>query len=372
MSRFGLKNKETSFGSEQRIMLFLSILILIGLVVLFSASSFVAYQNKNFNNNPYFFLLKQSVFLIIGVFLLLVMRKFDYKKLNTLGFAMMALSTLLLILVLFIGKEINGARRWLNFGLAFQPSEFTEIAIMVFLSSFLSDYEYKRRTNAQLITALSICFIQVILILMQPNFSTAFLICIFIVVMLLMSDINKKIILYLSAPASAFVIFMFFRFQHTVSRLNMFLGRSEVKEQIENSMLAVANGGIMGQGLGLGKFKLLFIPEVYSDYIFTIIAEELGLWGSVLVIAAYLFLFKEGLDISKRTVSQFGKMLAFSISFLIFLKALIHISISVRLMPSTGLVLPFISYGGSGMLMNLVIMGILLNIAKQLPADEKA
>jgi len=191
-------------------------------------------------------------------------------------------------------------------------------------------------------------------------------------VILMMSDIDKKIIGWLSIPASAVIIFMFFRFQHTISRLNMFFGKSEVKDQIENSMLAVANGGIMGQGLGLGKFKLLFIPEVYSDYIFTIIAEEAGLIGSIVVITIYLFLFKEGLDISKKTISQFGKMLAFAISFLIFFKELIHIAISVRLLPSTGLVLPFISYGGTGMIMNLFIMGILLNITKQLPPDEKA
>jgi len=260
----------------------------------------------------------------------------------------------------------------LNLGIAFQPSELTEIAIMIFLCSFLSDYEYKKRTNAQLAVVLAICFIQVVLILLQPNFSTALLICGFMFVILMMSDIDKKIIGWLSIPASAVIIFMFFRFQHTISRLNMFFGKSEVKDQIENSMLAVANGGIMGQGLGLGKFKLLFIPEFYSDYIFTIIAEEAGLIGSIVVITIYLFLFKEGLDISKKTISQFGKMLAFAISFLIFFKALIHIAISVRLLPSTGLVLPFISYGGTGMIMNLFIMGILLNITKQLPPDEKA
>ena len=128
--------------------------------------------------------------------------------------------------------------------------------------------------------------------------------------------------------------------------------------------MAIANGGFFGQGIGMGKFKLFFIPEVHSDFIFTTIAEEFGFIGCIILIGAFLLFLKTGIDVAKNSYSTFSKVLAFGITFIIFTKAITHIAISLKIAPTTGLVLPFISYGGSAMIFNLAMIGILMNIAR--------
>lgn len=350
-------------NSERKIILFTAILVLYGIVILFSASSFIAYQNRNFNNDPYFFLRKQIIHIMIGVAGLVFFRLLNYKYLKPASYIAMGISILLLIAVLFIGPQINGARRWLKLAvITIQPSDVAEFAIIVFLSALLS--EIRKRGIKTIIVSLSLVLASILLIMIEPNISSAMILGMMIFIMLYISDIDRKYIYGIIAIVAIAGLVAIPQYKHAMMRLSSFLNRNPDSVQLQSSILALGNGGILGEGIGLGKVKLLFIPEAYSDFIFSIIGEELGFFGSISIIMLYLALFYEGLKVARNTYQPFGKFLAFAISFALFFKALVHIGISVKLLPTTGLVLPFISYGGSSMIISMSLIGILLNIAR--------
>lgn len=348
---------------EQKIFMLVLILLLIGMIMLFSSSSFIAYQNKNFNNDPFFFFRKQLIYIVLGIICMFIAKSIPLAFIKRSSVFLMLASTVLLIAVLFLGPEINGARRWLKIGVfTFQPSEFAELSIIIFLSSLIADI--KRIPKKSLITSIIINFIVIVLIFFEPNISTAILLGIITFTMLMISEIPKS---YAFIPLSALAVTgaaFIPRYAYAIRRIMSYLNRGPISPQTQASLLAMGNGGILGEGLGLGKLKLLFIPEAYSDFIFSIIGEELGFLGALIIVIIFFWLFYEGINVSKRAYSPFNKILAFGISFLIFFKALIHISISLKILPTTGLGLPFISYGGSSILMNMIAIGLLINVAK--------
>ncbi len=350
-------------SSEKKILLFTIILILYGIVILFSASSFIAYQNKNFNNDPYFFLKKQIFHIMLGVIALVFFRAFNYKYLKPASYIGIGIAIALLIIVLIAGPQINGARRWLKFAfITIQPSDIAELSIIMFLSALLS--EIRKKSIKRIFISLSLILLSVLLIMIEPNISSAMILGVMIFILLYISDIDRKYIFILLGIIALAGIIAIPQYKHAMVRLSSFLNKNPDSVQLQSSILALGNGGILGEGIGLGKVKLLFIPEAYSDFIFSIIGEELGFLGSISIIFLYFVLFYEGLKVARRAYQPFGKFLAFAISFAIFFKALVHIAISVKLLPTTGLVLPFISYGGSSIIISMSLIGILLNIAR--------
>ncbi len=345
------------------IILIFLFLLFFGIIILFSASSFIAFQNKNFGNDPYYFFKKQLLHLFIGIIALIIAYKFKLEHLHKVGRISMFFSTILLILVLLIGKDINGARRWLHFGLTFQPSDIAEISMIIFLSTFFADIKSKK--PQQIILVLIWSFINVSLILIEPNISTAAVFTVYIFVIMIVSDINKKYIYSTMLVFVPVIIIAILKYQHAINRIIGFLNPAHESVQTQSSLLALGNGGFFGAGPGLGKIKLLYLPEAYSDFIFAIIGEEFGLIGSLLIMSLFFILFHQGIKLAMKTVEMRQKLLAFSISFIIFFKAMIHIGISVKLLPTTGIGLPFFSYGGSSLIITLTLIGLLLNISNE-------
>lgn len=348
--------------TEQQIFIVVVVLLLIGIIMLFSASSFIAYQNKNFNNDPFFFFKKQLFFIFIGMICLFIAKSIPLNFIKRMSPLIVVVSLMLLILVLIIGKEINGARRWFSiFSVTFQPSELAELSMIIFMARIVPEirnFSVKQQAVAGLMIAMTLFFIFI-----EPNISSALIMGFFIFIMLLMSDIPKRFILVPAMFFGGTGLAMTTRYSHAMSRILSFIGKDPLSSQTEASLLAIGSGGLLGEGLGMGKLKLLYIPEAYSDFIFSIIGEELGFMGSLMIIVLYFFFFFTGMNVAKRSYAPFHKMLAFGITFFIILKAFIHISISLKLLPTTGLGLPFISYGGSSIIMNMIAVGLLINIA---------
>ncbi|MDY6787930.1 MAG: FtsW/RodA/SpoVE family cell cycle protein [candidate division WOR-3 bacterium] len=348
---------------ERWIMMITAALIMIGLIMLFSASSFIAYQNSLFNNNPYFFLKRQFFHMIIGIFAFFTAKSLPLTFLKRIGLPLVIISLILLVLVLIIGERTNGAKRWLDIGIiSFQPSVVAEFSLILFISSFASSFRgFSIRKKW---AYLALAFTPVPLILFEPNISTAVIMAGFIIIILFISGIEKKFYISPLAVMGLTLFVMIPKYSYAVSRISSFMGSNPDHTQTEASLLAFGSGGFFGEGIGLGRLKLLFIPEAYSDFIFSIIGEELGLIGALLVLGAFIFLLYQGLMVAKNTYSPFGKILAFSISLFIFLKALLHMAISVKLLPTTGIGLPFISYGGTSLIINMALIGILIRIAQ--------
>jgi len=351
--------------NNRKIFIIVSILVLFGIFTLFNASSFIASQLDRCNHNPFYYVIKQMIAICIGIFFMLAANKIDLNLLKKFALPGLFLSILLLIIVLLFGKEINGARRWLDLGIiSFQPSEVAEFFILIYLSTFISSNKVEKKSHKKIVAVLVLCITVIILIAVEPNISTAILITVFVIVLLNLSDIPRGYIFSMGAFLVIGLLLMLPRYVYAIRRLKIFAGIVH-SEQAENSILAIVNGGFLGQGVGMGKFKLFFIPEVHSDFIFTTIAEEFGFIGSVILIGAFLLFLKSGIDVAKNTYSTFLKVLAFGITFIIFSKAMIHIAVSLNIAPATGLVLPFISYGGTAMLFNLIMVGLLMNIARE-------
>ncbi len=349
--------------TEQQIFIIVMILLLIGMIMLFSSSSFIAYQNKNFNNDPFYFFRRQFIFIIIGIVCLFIAKSIPLQFLKRIAPLLIIISIILLFTVLLAGKEINGARRWFKILIfTFQPSELAEISMIIFLARIIPDI---RNNSPKQFAVIFIMIVSVLgLIFVEPNISSALLMGFFVFIMFLMSDISKKYILIPVLSIAGIGAAMIPRYSHAMARLMSFVNKSPVSQQTQASILAMGNGGFLGEGLGMGKLKLLYIPEAYSDFIFSIIGEELGFLGGLIIILVFFFFFYTGMNVAKRAYSPFNKMLAYGITFFIVMKAFIHIAISLKLLPTTGLGLPFISYGGSSILMNMIAVGLLINIAK--------
>ncbi|MDI6700563.1 MAG: FtsW/RodA/SpoVE family cell cycle protein [bacterium] len=339
------------------------ILLIFGLVMLTSATTFLSYQNKYFKNNPYYFLTKQLIWIFLGIIVGIIFSNIDLRKIKEDKYLfLMILSIILLIAVLFT-KPVNGARRWFRlFGISFQPSELAEVSMILYLSKKFSNIKDQK----DIIVPIFLSFIVIGLIVLEPNISCALTLMIILTVIMIYSAVPAGYIISILILGGILSPVIITKYPHALIRIKMFFNNAPNNSQISNSVLAIANGGLLGRGLGAGQMKLLFIPEIQSDFIFATIAEETGFLGSVTIILIYVILFKLGKDISKKNlyVNRFFYILAFSISFTLFIKAMLHISICLQMFPSTGVTLPFISYGGTSMLMNLTMLGILANIER--------
>ncbi|MDD3803370.1 MAG: FtsW/RodA/SpoVE family cell cycle protein [bacterium] len=352
-------------SEDKRILILVIVLVLSGLFILFNASSFMASQMKSCHNDPFHYVKKQIVGILIGGAFLYFLYIFKLEYLKKLALPLIIISLFLLILVLAVGKQINGARRWIDLGITnFQPSEMAEFSLLIYISAFISSYKSFNKSHAKIIGLLVLSFLIILLIAIEPNVSTAILVFFFVISLLAISDIPRGYVITMGAAALFTIPVFILKYSHAMARIRMLFGSSS-SEQCENSILAVANGGLLGEGIGMGKFKLFFIPEVHSDFIFTTIAEEMGFIGSMILISLFILFLKMGIDVAKSSYNSFHKALAYGVSIMIFTKAIVHIAISLKLAPATGLVLPFISYGGSAMIFNLGMVGILMNIARE-------
>jgi cell division protein FtsW len=345
------------------------ILICIGIVMIYSASSIYAWEKYQ---DSFFFLKRHISFIALGILLTFLVMSVDYRKFRRFAKPVLILSLLLLVLVLIpgIGREISGARRWFRFKLiSFQPSELAILAIIIYLADFIHRKGDMVRTLWKgFVPQMLVLGLMVLLILMQPDLGTALAIGIVVFIMLFIAGVRLTYLLSLilaSLPLLYILIFSVpYRRMRIITFLNPWLDPKGSGFQIIQSQISLGSGGILGVGLGHSKQKLFYLPAAHTDFIFSIIGEELGLLGTIAVIILFIIFIQQGLKIVKNAPDKFGYFLSLGLVLMVSLKAIINIGVSCGIFPTKGLPLPFISYGGSSFIFDMVSVGILMNIAR--------
>jgi len=345
------------------------ILICIGVVMIYSSSSIYAWERYK---DSFFFLKRHLIFLFIGSILTFFVMIMDYRKLREYTKPLLLLSIILLVLVLIpgIGREVSGARRWFRFKfLSFQPSELANLAVIIYVSDFIARkgtlIKQFLRGFLPPICVLGFC---ALLILMQPDLGTSVSLAVVVFIMLFIAGARVRYLLSLilaSLPALYILIFSVpYRRARILAFINPWLDPKGSGFQIIQSQIALGSGGVFGVGLGHSRQKLFYLPAAHTDFIFSIIGEELGLVGTIGVIILFILFIQQGLKIIKNATDKFGYFLALGLVLMITFKAVINIGVSCGILPTKGLPLPFISYGGSSFIFDLISVGILINIAR--------
>ena len=345
------------------------ILICIGIVMIYSASSIYAWEKYQ---DSFFFLKRHISFLFLGILLAFLVMSVDYRKFRIFAKPLLIFSVLLLVLVLIpgIGREISGARRWLRFKfISFQPSELAILAIIIYLADFIHRKGDMIRTLWRgFVPQMLVLGLTVLLILIQPDLGTALTVVIVVFIILFVAGVRLTYLLSLilaSLPLLYILIFSVpYRRMRITAFLNPWLDPKGSGFQMIQSQISLGSGGIFGVGLGHSKQKLFYLPAAHTDFIFSIIGEELGLIGTIAVIALFIIFIQQGLKIVKNAPDKFGYFLSLGLVSMISLKAIINIGVSCGIFPTKGLPLPFISYGGSSFIFDMVSVGILMNIAR--------
>ncbi len=350
------------------------ILVFVGLVMIFSASAVMA---KERFGSAYEFLLKQLLWAVAGFVVMIVAMKIDYKRLNhpALVFVSLGLTTLFLISVFFLDRA-HGTHRWFRLGpVSFQPSEFAKPAIIFFLAWFLAGKLQEAKPNFMddwrntLVPAIAPTVAFLALIVFQPDLGTAIACAGITACILFVAGIRLRYFGYALAASILPLYFLIFHVAYRRDRILAFLNPYADPQgrgfHMIQSLIAVSTGGITGLGLMEGRQKLFYLPEPHTDFIFAVTAEELGLVGALAVIILFAIFLWRGTRVALRTSDPFGRFLAVGITSMITLQAFINISVVLGLMPTKGIPLPFVSYGGSSLFVTLACVGVLLNITKQ-------
>lgn len=340
------------------------ILVTLGVLVLASASS-VKYDNASY------FWVRQLIWLAIAFCAAAVTARLDYHHYQKLVFPIVAVSLLLLVLVRIpgIGSNINGSWRWLRLGpVNVQPSEFSKIAVIMLFAWWLARNQRRIdefRRGILVPFGMLGCF--AMLIVIEPDFGTTMLVSTVAVSMMFLGGASIAPLLSIGLVGLLGVLIMIFQNPERMSRILAFLDPQKYEQdkawQLINSLRAFAGGDMKGVGFGNSMQKYHYLPEAHTDFIFPIIGEELGLVASLSVVAMYLLLFILGLRIALNAKDDFGRLLAYGITLMITIQALINFAVVTGCVPTKGLALPFISYGGSSLLVSGIMIGILVNIA---------
>ncbi|MGC5325613.1 stage V sporulation protein E [Brevibacillus sp. SYSU BS000544] len=340
----------------------------IGIVMVYSASAVYAYHT--FEGDSYYFSKRQFIFAILGIASMYVMMNVDYwvwKKWAKTGFIV---SLALLVLVLIIGKEVNGAKSWLGLGsFGIQPGEFAKFGVAAFLAMWLSDNQKKivlfQKGLAPALAIPSACFA---LIMLQPDLGTGTVLMGMSILMIFVAGARISHFVGLGLLGVAGFAGLIISAPYRIARITAFLDPWEDPlgkgYQIIQSLYAIGPGGLLGLGLGQSRQKFSYLPEPYNDFIFSIVAEELGFIGGSLVLLLFLLLVWRGMRVAITAPDLFGSLLALGIVGMIAIQVLINVGVVTGMFPVTGITLPFLSYGGSSLTLMLTGVGILLNISR--------
>jgi len=345
-------------------------LVGIGIVMVYSTSAIIAGDRFG---DPYYFLKRQAVYAGVGFALLILMTLFSYQALKRLAYPILALSILLLAAVLVpgIGHRAGGASRWLRIlSFSFQPSEFAKLGLIVFLAYFLAKKEEKIRSfSFAFLPTLLFSGVVVGLIMKEPDFGAAVFLVTMVFLLLFVSGARVTYILgsvLMAVPVAYYLVTnVGYRYRRLMSFVRPWDDPSGTSFQIIQSFLSFGSGGLFGVGLGEGRQKLFFLPAPHTDFIFSVIGEELGLVGALVVVLLFLILAVRGTTIALALEDRFAVYLALGITLMISLQAVINMGVVLGLLPTKGLALPFISYGGTALISNLMGVGILLQLSRR-------
>lgn len=342
---------------------------LFGLLMIYSSSNIWAEYKYN---DPYKYLKSQAIFLIIGYILMIIISKFPYQNYKKLANIIFLTCNIMLILVLIpgIGTVRNGSRSWFGIGsLGLQPSEFTKLGLIIFTSKYLANNTKELKDIKKgVLPILGVLLLIFGLIMLEPDFGTGVVIVMTIIVLLFISGVKINFFIKIGILGLLGVIILIliapYRLERIISFINPWTDPLGSGFQIIQSLYAIGPGGLLGLGFGNSIQKHFYLPEPQTDFIFAIISEEFGFLGVLIISTLFITIIYSGLKISMRCQDNFGKFLAFGITFGLAFQTILNLMVVVGLLPVTGVTLPFLSYGGSSLLISLINIGILLNIDK--------
>ncbi len=351
--------------------LFLVVVVLVGLgiVMVYSASAILATDRFH---DPYFFLKKQCFWAILGLAVLWGTMAVDYRRWRRLVAPLLLVATALLVLVLVppFGQEINGTRRWLRWGpFSFQPTELAKLALVLYLADFLARRRPVIGTFLRgFLPPLVVTGAMAALVMAQPDLGSSVALVTVVLCMLFVAGARVRHLVLVGAAAVPVIVLAVTGASYRVRRVFAFLDPWADPQgagfQIIQSYLALGGGGAVGRGLGESKQKLFYLPEPHTDFIFAIIGEELGFAGAVLTVVLFGLVLWRGMRIALRVADPFGALAALGVTAMLATQALVNLGVVVGLLPTKGLPLPFISFGGSSLLVAMAGVGLLLSISQ--------
>lgn len=353
-------------------------LLTIGLLMVASASMVISDQQYGY---PFHYFIHESVYLIIGLTLAWVATKIPIKLWKKYSGYLLVLSFLLLIAVLIpgIGKVVNGSRRWLNFGIiSLQVSEAVKFSAILYLASYLQRYQNQVRYELKgFIKPMVLIALMAMLLLLEPDFGAVAVLTVTFLVLLFLANVRLwpfcVLFLVVVVALSALAILSPYRLERLTTFLNPWHTQYGSGYQLTQSLIAFGRGGLFGVGLGNSVQKLYYLPEAHTDFLFAVLAEELGLVGELIVVALFTALVIRIFMLARRaqlTNDPFSAYVAYGVGLWIGLQTMINMGVNVGILPTKGLTLPFISYGGSSMLVNCVVIGIVLRIAYETSVSD--
>ena len=363
-------NKQTTHTAAYDIQLLFPVLFLvgIGIVMVYSASSAVAL--KKFGSD-YLFLKKQALFALMGIVALVICRHFPYQWYRPLTYPFLALALIFLIAIQFTdyGLSAGGSARWLRFGkFSFQPSEFARFALVLFLAYSLEKKEAKiREFSIGFLPHLLVFIAFAICLFIQPDFGSVVILAVLTWLLMFVGGVRSlylfSSLIVLLPIAYYYLINAEYRIKRILSFLDPWQYPADVGYQVVHSLMAFGTGGLWGAGIGKGAQKLFYLPEPHTDFIFSVIGEEFGLVGVLMIIGLYALVLVKGIQIACKAPDTFGSLMAVGLTIALGLQVCINMGVALGLLPTKGLTLPFLSYGGTSLLLNMASVGILMNIS---------
>jgi len=352
--------------------LLLAVVALLALGVTMVLSTSYLYSQERFADGTYFFR-KQLIAISAGLVALVVCSIVPFTIYRRLSYPLLGLTLLVLVLVLIpgIGVTRGGARRWLMLpGFAFQPAEMAKLALVLYLAHSMARKADKIKTfSLGVLPHLIVGAVFLAALLLEPDFGTALILGVLLYLMLFVGGARLPHILATGVMALPLLVYLMLTAEYRLRRLMAFMDpwreASSSGFQVVQSLIAFGSGQLWGRGLGESRQKLFYLPEAHTDFVFSVLGEELGLLGALAVLVLFGIITVRGLQLTSRIEEPFEQYLAFGLTVLLGLQALIHMGVVMGLMPTKGLVLPFISYGGSAMVINLMEAGMLLGLSRR-------
>jgi cell division protein FtsW len=349
-------------------------LVVVSIVMVFSASKVLAAEKYG---QPNLFLIKQAMFAVIGVGAMLVAMRVDYERYRDprVVLPILALTFIALVAVLIVGPKINGTRRWFGVaGVGIQPSELAKFAMILFAAVVL-EQRMHRLQDLKALAPIGVVLLPVLLLIVkQPDFGSCVVLLVIVLVMVVAAGMPMRHLAVLGGLALVLVagaaLWEPYRVRRLLSFWNPWEDRFGDGFQVVQSLIAVGTGGVTGRGLFYGVQKLFYLPYPHTDFIFAVVSEELGLIGASAMVVGFCILTWRGLKTALHAPDAFGSFLALGLTTMIAVQAFVNISVVLGLLPTKGITLPFISAGGSSLVMSLAGMGVLLNISQRASATS--
>lgn len=346
------------------------LLLTIGVVMVLSASFARAYYTSG---NPMQYFTSQTIFAVTGVALMLVVSRVRVSVYRTFALPIMIISILLLIAVPIFGVQVNGSTRWIDIGITrFQPSEIIKLAEVLIFAVMICAYRDKMKTFKYGVAPFAIVVIIIVaLLILEPHLSASVIIILIAAIMMFAGGTRIKWFV-LAGAVVAFVGYLTItKFEYAASRVSAWLHPEDDPilsgYQILQSLYAIGSGGLLGLGIGQGRQKYLYLPEEHNDYIFAIVCEELGFIGAILILLLFALLIVRGFWLALHARDRFSSLIVTGLTSLLALQVFLNVAVVTNLIPSTGISLPFFSSGGTALLIQLVEMGIILSVSRDIP-----